>query len=117
VAPKKKALEAALLVLDDQMAKLREKQAELKEVTDKLEALNDDLENKQTEKQVMCTVCQIPLHAITSPPRQLSCYCITWMNIKLWSDSVTSQWPLIIRKCLQLGSCLNEIFQLKLQRW
>ena len=52
VAPKKKALEAALLVLDDQMAKLREKQAELKEVSDKLEALNDDLENKQTEKQV-----------------------------------------------------------------
>lgn len=52
VAPKKKALEAALMVLDDQMAKLRQKRAELKEVTDKLDALNDDLDNKQTEKQV-----------------------------------------------------------------
>ena len=48
VAPKKKALEAALMVLDDQMAKLRQKRAELKEVTDKLDALNDDLDNKQT---------------------------------------------------------------------
>lgn len=56
VAPKKKALEAALLVLDDQMAKLRQKQAELKEVTDKLEALNDDLENKQMEKEVKLLV-------------------------------------------------------------
>lgn len=52
VAPKKKALEAALLVLDDQMARLREKQAELKEVKDKLDALHDDLENKQMEKEV-----------------------------------------------------------------
>ncbi|XP_067934548.1 dynein axonemal heavy chain 3-like [Watersipora subatra] len=51
VAPKKKALEAALLVLDGQMAKLRQKQAELKEVMDKRDALNDDLENKQMEKE------------------------------------------------------------------
>ncbi|XP_023932407.1 dynein heavy chain 3, axonemal [Lingula anatina] len=51
VAPKRKSLEAALAVYDDQMSQLRQKQAELKEVTDKLDKLNENLDTKMEEKQ------------------------------------------------------------------
>ncbi|XP_067685210.1 dynein axonemal heavy chain 3-like [Haliotis asinina] len=51
VAPKQQSLAMAEGVLEDQMAKLKEKQTELKTVRDKLANLNDHLNQKQTEKK------------------------------------------------------------------